>query len=120
MAKPDPPKMSRSAQGQRSVLWFSPYTSGGWTAKERPGGAPMGLGSQRPEAGDPVVVAPQVAHQGPEHGLDVEGAGGRHLLEVGPVPRAVEERLEDGQVPAREERQLVVEERLEAGPRCGT
>src|SRR4051794_33364561 len=72
---------------------------------------------ERGQAGDPVVVGPEVADEHADGAVDVERAGPRHLLEVGPVLGAVEERLEHRQVGAGEERELVAAEVLPAGPR---
>ena len=82
------------------------------------------LGVERQQAHDAMVVGAEVAHEHSGDRFDVERAGGLHLLEVGPVLGAVEERLEHGEVAARQERDLVAGERFGAHPpdrrRCGT
>ena len=64
-----------------------------------------GSSPQAAQPRQPVVVGTEVAHEHPGHEVDVEGAGRLHLLEVGPVLGAAEERLEHGEVGARQERQ---------------
>ena len=62
------------------------------------------------EAGDAWVVGAEVVDEHAGDGLDVERAGCGHLLEVGPILRPVEERLEHGEVAAGEERDVVAGE----------
>src|SRR3546814_10860171 len=82
------------------------------------GGASVGRrsGRQRPQPSDALVLWAQVVDEHAGHRGDVERPGVPHLLEVSPVLGAVEERLEDGEVVTRQERQLVVGEGLPPDP----
>ena len=62
---------------------------------------------------DALVVGAQIGRKRGDHGVDVDAAGGQHVFEVGPVAAAVEERLEHGQIEARQERKHLAGERLE-------
>ena len=83
------------------------------TSRRSPG---WGVSGQREEARDAGVVGTEIVHQHAGDGLDVEGAGRLHLLEVGPVLGAVEEGLEHREVAAREEREDHLTERFQSDP----
>src|SRR4051812_40056355 len=77
-------------------------------------GAKTEWSGERAEAVDAGVGATEVVREDAGDVVDVEGARGGHLLEVGPVLRAVEERLEHREVGASEKRHLTPAERLPA------
>src|SRR5580704_4573283 len=59
---------------------------------------------QRPEPLHAIIIFSEVANQYAEGLIDVESADRNHLLEVGPVLRPVEERLEYGEIGTAQER----------------
>ena len=85
--------------------------------RRRPLTPPHRDSGQRSQAVDALVVRTEVAHQHTDHPIDVQRSCRLHLLQIGPVLRAAEERLEHREIGTRQERQIDAVELLPARAR---